>query len=108
MQKTGMKQVANKAQAQLSEEHINSILSSAFRLLVYCLAYSSTVKMEAIPHLKRRLTFNGLHGMLSQKIELFIIKAVRTSDSTRKGYTTLWAVPSKWGCHKETRFNVRE
>jgi hypothetical protein len=31
-------------------------------------------------HQKRRLTFNGLHGVISQKIELFITTAVRTSN----------------------------
>jgi hypothetical protein len=31
---------------------------------------------------KRRLTFNGLHGVISQKIELFITTAVRTSNPT--------------------------
>jgi hypothetical protein len=30
----------------------------------------------------RRLTFNGLHGVLSQETELFIITAVRTSNPT--------------------------
>jgi hypothetical protein len=29
---------------------------------------------------KRRLTFNGLHGVISQKIVLFITTAVRTSN----------------------------
>jgi hypothetical protein len=27
-----------------------------------------------------RLTFNGLHGVISQKMKLFITKAVRTSN----------------------------
>jgi hypothetical protein len=31
---------------------------------------------------KRRVTFNGLHGILFQKIELFIITAERTSNPT--------------------------
>jgi hypothetical protein len=31
---------------------------------------------------KRRLTFNRLHGVISQKIELFITTAVRTSGPT--------------------------
>jgi hypothetical protein len=31
---------------------------------------------------KRRLTFNGLHGIISQKIELLITTAVRTSNPT--------------------------
>jgi hypothetical protein len=29
---------------------------------------------------KRRMTFNRLHGVAAQKIELFITTAVRTSD----------------------------
>jgi hypothetical protein len=33
---------------------------------------------------KRRLTFSGLHGVMTQKTELFIITAVRTSDPTRR------------------------
>jgi hypothetical protein len=37
-------------------------------MLVPCLPYSSTMKVP-----KRLLTFNGLHGVISQKIELFII-----------------------------------
>jgi hypothetical protein len=32
---------------------------------------------------KRRLTFNGLHGVISQKIVLFITTAVRTSNPTK-------------------------
>jgi hypothetical protein len=31
---------------------------------------------------KRRLSFNGLQGIISQKTELFITTAVRTSDPT--------------------------
>jgi hypothetical protein len=31
---------------------------------------------------RRRLTFNGLHGVISQKIELFITTGVRTSSPT--------------------------
>jgi hypothetical protein len=31
---------------------------------------------------KRRLTFNRLHGVISQKMEFFIITAVRTSNFT--------------------------
>jgi hypothetical protein len=33
---------------------------------------------------KRRLTFNGLHDVVSQKIELFITTGVRTSNPTQK------------------------
>jgi hypothetical protein len=32
---------------------------------------------------KHQLTFNGLHGVISQKIVLFITTAVRTSNPTR-------------------------
>jgi hypothetical protein len=52
--------------------------------LVSCLAYSSTLKMEAKFPLKRWLTFNSLHGVISQKIEFFITTAVRTSNPTWK------------------------
>jgi hypothetical protein len=31
-----------------------------------------------------RLAFNGLHGVISQKTELFITTAVRTSNPARK------------------------
>jgi hypothetical protein len=31
---------------------------------------------------KRRLAFNKLHGVMSQKVELFIATAVRTSNPT--------------------------
>jgi hypothetical protein len=33
---------------------------------------------------KRRLTFNGLHDVISQKVVLFITTAVRTSNPTWK------------------------
>jgi hypothetical protein len=36
------------------------------------------------------LTFNGLHGVISQKIQLFIITAVWTSDYTVLAYTYLF------------------
>jgi hypothetical protein len=38
---------------------------------VSCLVYSSTLKIEAIYSPKRRLTFNRLHAVISQKTELF-------------------------------------
>jgi hypothetical protein len=46
--------------------------------LVSCLAYS-TLKMEATIPPKRRLTFNGLHGVISRKIVIFITTGERTS-----------------------------
>jgi hypothetical protein len=50
--------------------------------LVYCSAYFSTLKMEATFAPKRQLTFAGLHGVLSQNTELFVITAVRKSNPT--------------------------
>jgi hypothetical protein len=38
---------------------------------------------------KRRFTFSGLHGVISQKIELFITIAVRTSNPTNYGMIPL-------------------
>jgi hypothetical protein len=32
-----------------------------------------------------RLTFNGLHGVISHKLQLFITTAVRTSDPAMTG-----------------------
>jgi hypothetical protein len=52
--------------------------------MVSCLAYSSIVKMEAIFPPKRRLAFNGLHDIMSQKIVRFITTAERTSNPTRR------------------------
>jgi hypothetical protein len=39
------------------------------------------LKMDATCFSKSPLTFNGLHGIKSQKIELFITAAVRTMKS---------------------------
>jgi hypothetical protein len=47
------------------------------------MAYSSTLKMEATLPPKRQFAFNGLHGVITQKIELFITTGVRTSTTTR-------------------------
>jgi hypothetical protein len=44
------------------------LLSSCFTLIP-CLAYSSTLKKEAL--CSSELTFTGLHGVISQKTELF-------------------------------------
>jgi hypothetical protein len=41
---------------------------------------------------KRRLTSNGLHGVISQKIELFITTAVRTSNPTEYEYIFRWVI----------------
>jgi hypothetical protein len=36
---------------------------------------------------KRRMIFNGLHGLIYQKIVLFITTVVRTSNPTSREYT---------------------
>jgi hypothetical protein len=49
--------------------------------LVSCSSYFSTLKIEQIcssEKLKSWLTFYGLHGVISQKMVLFITTAVRT------------------------------
>jgi hypothetical protein len=50
--------------------------------LVSCLAYSSTLKMKTSCSQKCRLTFNGLHGVIFQRVEVFIETDVRTSNAT--------------------------
>jgi hypothetical protein len=52
-------------------------------MLVCCLAYYSTLKMQTTCFSEKLLTFNGLNGVISQKIQLFITTDVRTSNSTR-------------------------
>jgi hypothetical protein len=47
------------------------------------------LKIEAIYSSKRRLTFNGLHGFISQKIMLFIRFLVMTSIDIVLGRCTL-------------------
>jgi hypothetical protein len=44
---------------------------------------------------KRRFTLNGLHGVISQKIELFITTAVRTSNSTKLNLVWGWIARRK-------------
>jgi hypothetical protein len=43
--------------------------------------YSSTLMMETTC-LSETLTFNGIHGVISQKTELFITTGVSTSNPT--------------------------
>jgi hypothetical protein len=49
---------------------------------VSILAYSSTLRWRWHVPPKRRLTFNGVRGVMSQKIEVFITTAVKTSNLT--------------------------
>jgi hypothetical protein len=48
----------------------------------YLLAYNAIQAVESQPtcSTKTLVTFNGLHSIMSQKIELFITTAVRTSN----------------------------
>jgi hypothetical protein len=46
------------------------------------LVQMSTLKMEATVPPERQLIFNGLHGVTSQKTELFITRAVCSSNPT--------------------------
>jgi hypothetical protein len=46
---------------------------------------------------KRQLTFNGLHGVISQNIVLFVNTAVRTSDPTTVSF---FMVPVEIGCDR--------
>jgi hypothetical protein len=72
----------------------NTSLPPDFRL-VYFSAYS-TLKMGRCVPPKRRLTFNGLHDIISQKILFFITTAVRTSNPAyvkqRRGILIFWLI----------------
>jgi hypothetical protein len=50
----------------------------------HILGYDTLYSVESLQMFwrKRRLTFNGLHGVISQKIGLFITIAVRTLNPT--------------------------
>jgi hypothetical protein len=49
--------------------------------------YSSTLNVRCYVALKRRLTFNGLHNAISQKIVFFITISVRNSNPTAVAYS---------------------
>jgi hypothetical protein len=69
-------------------KHINvSLLATCFTS-VSCLACSSVLKMEATC----RLTFNRLHGIISQKTEFFITTSVRTCNPTYKMSVTFYTI----------------
>jgi hypothetical protein len=58
----------------------NSTDVAACFMLVYCLTHSSNPMIERYVPPKRRLTYTGLHGVIFQNIELFIVTAVRISN----------------------------
>jgi hypothetical protein len=64
----------------------------ASRIICWFLAelILSTLKMEQYVPPKRRLTLNGLHGVISQKIVLFTTTTVRTSNPTNFFYSILF------------------
>jgi hypothetical protein len=57
-------------------------------MLVYCLALFNPEDKAYVP-LKCWFTFIRLYGIISQKIELFIATAVRTSNPTKTSYQML-------------------
>jgi hypothetical protein len=58
----------------------NSALLDICKTLFSYLAYSSTLEMVATFSQEYLLTSNGLYGIVTQKIELFITTAVRASN----------------------------
>jgi hypothetical protein len=74
----------------VSEEHIASI----FRVE----EISSARNQQAGGKQKRRLTLNGLHGVISQKLIFFITTAVKTSNPTYLKYL-IFIIPSKPESH---------
>jgi hypothetical protein len=65
----------------VSEEHIASIFRAENKATKIYLPPASTLKMVAKCCSEiGELTFNGLHGVTSQKTELFITTAGTTSD----------------------------
>jgi hypothetical protein len=54
------------------------------RLLLLCLAYSSTMNMESMYSSEHWLTLNGILGVISQKIEILVTATVRISYPTHK------------------------
>jgi hypothetical protein len=56
-------------------------------------------KGVSMDHVARRLTINGLHGVIFQKTELFITTAVRTSEPAIYDlFCTLCILITKWSC----------
>jgi hypothetical protein len=49
-------------------------------MLISCLAYPKTLKMEVTCSYETSFDFNGLYGVISQKTELFMCTGVRTSN----------------------------
>jgi hypothetical protein len=91
----------------VSEEHVASIFrikeqvneeATAYFVLLSCLAYSWTLKIEAICFSIHRLPFTGLHGVISQKTGLF--KCHRCES--------LKSITQFWPKNLNVRDNLRE
>jgi hypothetical protein len=63
-----------------SSRRVSGALFAASFVLVSCLTYYPILKMETIFLPKRRFTFTVLYGVISEKMHLFIVTAVRTSN----------------------------
>jgi hypothetical protein len=66
--------------------------------LVSCLAYSSMHRMEATCSSVTSVDFNRLHGVISQKIELFCLKIGFGSFLTHALQFTVRQHPQLWSC----------
>jgi hypothetical protein len=73
-------QIENNCESRWQAERDYSALLPALTLV--CCSDYSTLKMEAICSCETSLTFNGLHGVISQKMVFFITATVRTSNPT--------------------------
>jgi hypothetical protein len=65
-------EAARSSQRVSQESHHHEVGSFAIFILVSCLAYSLTLKMEAEFFSETRVVFNGLHGITCQNKELFV------------------------------------
>jgi hypothetical protein len=68
-----------KVNRHFGETCLQSLLATCFTL-ASGLAYSSTLKMEATYSSETSIDFQDVHGVISQKIDLFLTTAVRTSN----------------------------
>jgi hypothetical protein len=69
------------------------VMPSAFTL-VSCLAFSSNLKMEENVHPKRRLTFNGLHGVIFTPLRTSNPRFTRVYNTGTNSYVNVLSV-----CH---------
>jgi hypothetical protein len=74
------------------------ISNNCLLLLVSCLAYSSTLKMELVHSLECWWTV--LHSVTTQKAGLFIVTAVRTSNSAWALWWVLLEFLCLFSCHQ--------